>query len=116
MDTVTDYHFCAHLPFHGGSTDPTCVRLSGRLVFGIAVAAALLLSASGYAFYTWYRLSHIPGPFWTPYSFFKLLAKGQLYEDYPVLNEKYGNVPAAFSPSAHGSIGRMYRSTLLTPR
>ncbi|SPO06561.1 related to pisatin demethylase (cytochrome P450) [Cephalotrichum gorgonifer] len=52
--------------------------------------AALLLSASSYAFYKWYRLSHVPGPFWTPYSLFKLLSRGRMYEDLPALDRKYG--------------------------
>lgn len=108
MDTLIDCHFCPHLPFQGGSADPSYVRLSGRLIFGIAVSAALLLSVSGYAFYTWYRLSHIPGPFWTSYSFFKLLARGQLYEDYPALNKKYGNDPLLLShPCPHVVMGRL---------
>lgn len=67
------------------------LRLPGSLSLPVSGAAALALSACGYVFYKWYRLSHIPGPFWTPWSFFRLLARGRVYEDFPALNRKYGN-------------------------
>lgn len=81
------------------------LRLPGALSLSIYGAATLVLSACGYAFYKWYRLSHIPGPFWTPYSFFRLLARGRVYEDFPALNKKYGNSPDRPSksrPLSHG--------------
>lgn len=78
------------------------LRPSGSTSLPVSSAAALILSACGYVFYKWYRLSHIPGPFWTPWSFFRLLARGRVYEDFPALNRKYGNSPiptsSAFSP------------------
>lgn len=69
------------------------LRLPGSLSLPVSGAAALALSACGCVFYKWCRLSHIPGPFWTPWSFFRLLARGSVYEDFPALNRKYGNPP-----------------------
>ena len=84
MDTIFTIPSGVHLPSLPDPADLTGVtlQLSG---------AALLLSALAYVFYKWYRLSHIPGPFWTPYSFFRLLSRGRVYEDFPALNEKYGS-------------------------
>ena len=86
MNALTAITRCARLLLQAG------YHLPGALALKISGAAALL-SACGYAFHKWYRLSHIPGPFWTPYPFFRLLSRGRIYEDFPALNKKYGKPP-----------------------
>lgn len=73
MDTLTAIPHCARLLFQMGP------RLPGALALQVSGVAALV-SALGYVFCRWHRLSHIPGPFWMPYSFFRLLARGRIYE------------------------------------
>ena len=97
MNALTSITRGARLLLQAGSRLPAALALH---ISGVAI----LLSASGYAFYKWYRLSHIPGPFWTPYSFFRLLARGRVYEDFPALNRRYGkppgSLPRLFVPAA----------------
>lgn len=87
MNTITNTSLSVRHLFERGP--------SLQLPTGLALPslAAVLISGLGYSFYKWYRLSHIPGPFWTPYSLYRLLARGKLYEEFPALSEKYGKLP-----------------------
>lgn len=107
MNTITDIARCVRRLFQGG---PSGLPLPAGPALALSGAAAVLLSALGYAFYKWHRLSHVPGPFWTPYSLFRLLAWGKLYEEFPALSEKYGRAPcsSSFLTSA-GNGGRALR-------
>lgn len=90
MNAITDIALRVRHLFQRGLRS---LPLPAGLALPLSCAAAALLSALGYALYKWHRLSHVPGPFWTPYSFFRLLARGRLYEEFPALSEKYGRSP-----------------------
>ncbi|OLN86894.1 Pisatin demethylase 13 [Colletotrichum chlorophyti] len=59
------------------------------IVLAIAAVAGLLIRD----FYLWYRLSHVPGPFWhgvTGFSMARAALNGSVHEYYMELHEKYG--------------------------
>lgn len=98
MNAITDIALRVRRLFQGGLS---CLPLPAGLALPLSGAAAVLLSALGYAFYKWHRLSHVPGPFWTPYPFFRLLSRGKLYEEFPALSEKYGKGPISRRHPSH---------------
>lgn len=59
------------------------------LIFAVAVILGLLVKE----FSSWYRLSHVPGPFWhgiTGFSMARAALNGSVHEYYMELHEKYG--------------------------
>lgn len=59
------------------------------LAFAVVVFFGLLVKE----FYSWYRLSHVPGPFWhgiTGFSMARAALNGSVHEYYMELHEKYG--------------------------
>jgi hypothetical protein len=47
-------------------------------------------------FYKWYRLSHIPGPFWASFSKYWMVSqslKGQMHSALKEVTDKYGWFP-----------------------
>lgn|SRR5687768_1086601 len=74
--------------------------LSGTaLVTGFAGTATVLFLAD--TFRAWYRLSHVPGPFWAAISKFWMVRqslKGQQPYAIQELNEKYGEYGASLVP------------------
>ncbi|KAE8453907.1 hypothetical protein EG329_007683 [Mollisiaceae sp. DMI_Dod_QoI] len=67
---------------------PTSLSLSGLVVI---ITTGIL----AYSFYTWYRLSHIPGPFWPSLSKYWLVQqslKGQTHSSLKEVTDKYGSL------------------------
>lgn len=65
------------------------VEMAFLVVIAISIVAGLLARE----FYSWYRLSHVPGPFWhgiTGFSMARAALNGSVHEYYMELHEKYG--------------------------
>lgn len=60
----------------------------------LVLAAGLVLAALvAREFYSWYRLSHVPGPFWnsvTGWALVRMALKGNIHESYMALDAEYG--------------------------
>lgn len=53
----------------------------------------LVTGIVAHVFYTWHRLSHIPGPFWAPFSKYWMVSqslKGQMHSALKEATDKYG--------------------------
>jgi hypothetical protein len=71
-----------------------------------AVLALSLASFLAHSFYEWYRLSHIPGPFWASLSKFWMLRqslKGRMHSALKDVTDKYGQFPT--TTVMYGRIG-----------
>jgi hypothetical protein len=58
-------------------------------------AVVLLSGLLAHQFYTWYRLSHIPGPFWAQFSKYWMVSqslKGQMHSSFKEATDKYGQL------------------------
>ncbi|KAE9372687.1 cytochrome P450 [Stipitochalara longipes BDJ] len=58
-------------------------------------AVILLSGVLAHLFYTWHRLSHIPGPFWAAFSKFWMVnqsLKGQMHSSLKEATDKYGSL------------------------
>jgi cytochrome P450 len=76
---------------HSGGASPTPSNYNSLIVIGLA--AALLLTYLTRVALQWYRLSHIPGPFWASISSFWMIRqslKGRLALATKELTDKYG--------------------------
>jgi hypothetical protein len=58
-----------------------------------SLSGLVLVGGLTYLFYTWYHLSHIPGPFWPSLSKYWLVQqslKGQMHSALKDVTDKYG--------------------------
>lgn len=66
----------------------------------ITIVGCLLIAAELiHRVWIWYRLSHIPGPFWGSFSriwMFRVLGKGRFGEDLADVCDKYGRFPVSW--------------------
>lgn len=72
----------------------------GKAGIMVGVVASLYVS---YTLYSWYRLSHVPGPFWAGFSRYwsvRELINGRQPHAFKEANDKYGEF---FSTKLHGT-------------
>jgi hypothetical protein len=53
----------------------------------------LISGIFAHQFYAWYRLSHIPGPFWAAFSKYRVVSQslnGQMHSSLKQVTDKYG--------------------------